>query len=1242
MLRMTTIIALSVAVCLARPTLAQPANDGCGASQPIAGFSSVPWDTTSATTDGADNAVCCAFSSCAIYNDIWFCWTATETGPVVARTCGLTKLDTRLAVYSGCSPCPDAGGILACNDDSCDLQSAVAWSAVAGQHYLIRLGSFGTTDYGSGVLEIAADFTPTPPSAACNTANPPAVLPAGSTVLSATVTPGANPPSIGLAVTVDLGLVGGGAAVTMLDNGVPPDAVAGDNTFTVSVTVGAGTAPGAKLLPISVMDSESRTATCDLNLTVLPPGTCPCDDSADFDELEECDPSDPGSFVNINGGCIEGSSVIPIACGQRVCGTAHTYESAGQMLRDTDFYELSLTGCARVTWCVRAEFPVEISIIQPPCGELVYRGTALGSACQEVCVTSMLPAGTYWLFVAPQLGTSVMCGSQYRASVICEPCSNSPPVCDRCCGRMPQFVEAAGFRATTAVVTQQRDFLHSDRVLEIIDLSNQPSAPLGAHWDAARFYDPSPDQAWSIFDLGTVFGVTLDDEGNIYLAHTSIYGNDANWGGPPPFDRRGKRLNPPNPDPPGSIYKIDTSTGVSSWLRALPNSLDTAIDGQFDDIPDEADRYPGLGNICFDCGTDMLYVSNFEDGRIYRLSKAGTIFESYKHSTGAVDGYPFPMGAMSDPDDPSAGWIQVDPHPLTERGQRVWAVQTSQGRLYYSVWRENVGQGSLDYSNEIWSVAIAPVTGDFMIDSQRLEIQLPGLGSSEVSNPVSDISFTDECCMLLAERSMWDDTTSTAHGSRLLEYCWINNTWTGSGNVFRPGYSGAQNSSAGGVDFDFQAGRDVRAHVWGTADQLLYPASWTYGIIGFPSTGGTPANSLIVDSDDDIRTHDKTQQGDVEITCPMCITIEDVRLDCVPGDEHLLEYTFTIINHSNQQASAVQFDVMGPPDFSFPPPTPVSIPPGGTATVTTTITRTYTDGLDLYLRCFKVILLDPAGVPICDVTHCLFLGLDCHCGQATHEVQCIQTLASTSFHLELSIQNLSPITARRITLAPWGLPAPPVHFSSTSFSATLSPFGGMATISTTLTGVHSGDDICIEVTLHDAVTGGAVICSFIYCLTLPNCDFDIFDGGIDLAGSNFEFGDVISLTGGVHGCVAEMPAFQWRHYEVNLTDNDRITGANTPTLTITAAEYSDEGPYDLVATTSFQTLIMGPVSVSVIGPPCPADINDDRTVDLPDLTLLLGHFGNPGIRPDGDINGDGLIDLTDLTLMLSAFGISCD
>jgi hypothetical protein len=69
---------------------------------------------------------------------------------------------------------------------------------------------------------------------------------------------------------------------------------------------------------------------------------------------------------------------------------------------------------------------------------------------------------------------------------------------------------------------------------------------------------------------------------------------------------------------------------------------------------------------------------------------------------------------------------------------------------------------------------------------------------------------------------------------------------------------------------------------------------------------------------------------------------------------------------------------------------------------------------------------------------------------------------------------------------------------------------------------------------------------------------------------------------------------------------------------------------------------MGPVSVSVIGPPCPADINDDRTVDLPDLTLLLGHFGNPGIRPDGDINGDGLIDLTDLTLMLSAFGISCD
>ncbi|MBI5863701.1 MAG: hypothetical protein HZB38_04180 [Planctomycetes bacterium] len=52
----------------------------------------------------------------------------------------------------------------------------------------------------------------------------------------------------------------------------------------------------------------------------------------------------------------------------------------------------------------------------------------------------------------------------------------------------------------------------------------------------------------------------------------------------------------------------------------------------------------------------------------------------------------------------------------------------------------------------------------------------------------------------------------------------------------------------------------------------------------------------------------------------------------------------------------------------------------------------------------------------------------------------------------------------------------------------------------------------------------------------------------------------------------------------------------------------------------------------------PADLDNDRDVDLTDLTILLGSFG---LGAGGDINGDGITDLTDLTLLLSQFGFVC-
>ncbi|MFN0137973.1 MAG: hypothetical protein ACKVS9_17865 [Phycisphaerae bacterium] len=59
-------------------------------------------------------------------------------------------------------------------------------------------------------------------------------------------------------------------------------------------------------------------------------------------------------------------------------------------------------------------------------------------------------------------------------------------------------------------------------------------------------------------------------------------------------------------------------------------------------------------------------------------------------------------------------------------------------------------------------------------------------------------------------------------------------------------------------------------------------------------------------------------------------------------------------------------------------------------------------------------------------------------------------------------------------------------------------------------------------------------------------------------------------------------------------------------------------------------------------PPCPADLNNDGSVGLTDLSILLAHFGETGVTPDeGDLNGDTNVTLTDLSILLSVFGTDC-
>jgi hypothetical protein len=105
-------------------------NDDCANATQISGPGLFAFDLTNATTDGSPDGLCNFFGQSQIEKDVWFAWTATTNGQITARTCGLTGVDTKLAVYSS-TACP-ASGIIACNDDACGLQSSLSWTATAG------------------------------------------------------------------------------------------------------------------------------------------------------------------------------------------------------------------------------------------------------------------------------------------------------------------------------------------------------------------------------------------------------------------------------------------------------------------------------------------------------------------------------------------------------------------------------------------------------------------------------------------------------------------------------------------------------------------------------------------------------------------------------------------------------------------------------------------------------------------------------------------------------------------------------------------------------------------------------------------------------------------------------------------------------------------------------------------------------------------------------------------------------
>jgi len=146
-----------------------------------------------------------------------------------------------------------------------------------------------------------------------------------------------------------------------------------------------------------------------------------CEPTCPGDALTEGEPTCHDGYVDeYNGGCNSDPpafQALPPDPVVTVCGESGVYD--GLTVRDTDWYEIELDGDREVTLTMCADFPALFGFVDASLGcsaPNLYDHT-FADPYVESSLTTLLSAGTWWVFVAPADWGSYPCGVRYVLTV---------------------------------------------------------------------------------------------------------------------------------------------------------------------------------------------------------------------------------------------------------------------------------------------------------------------------------------------------------------------------------------------------------------------------------------------------------------------------------------------------------------------------------------------------------------------------------------------------------------------------------------------------------------------------------------------------------------------------------------------------------------------------------------------------------------------------------------------------------